>query len=187
MHTSCSKQLSYSFLGPFRHFFMLPPILVNSTNDRSPEFWPLTSNDLRLASNFACSVESGANLCIPNFIQFREKKISGLVWFVLIIKVDLPIPLMKKNWHFSLFVWNHYTFKLEYFFLAVFKTLLVNLIDTWKTKVIPLVQFVPALSPSKYVWKLIVLKEHLEVKVKVRNIWIWNLFFICHAKIINED
>ena len=95
MHTSCSKQLSYSFLGLFRHFFMLPPILVNSTNDRSPEFWPLTSNDLRLASNFACSVESGANLCIPNFIKFREKKISGLVWFVLIIKVDLPIPLYK--------------------------------------------------------------------------------------------
>ena len=83
MHTSCSKQLSYSFLGPFRHFFMLPPILVNSTNDRSPEFWPLTSNDLRLASNFACSEELAANLCIPNFIQFREKKNFrfGLVCF----------------------------------------------------------------------------------------------------------
>ena len=83
LHTSCSKQSSYSFLGPFRHFFMLPPMLVNSTNDRSPEFWPLTSNDLRLASNFACRVELGANLCIPNFVQFREKKKSrfGLVCF----------------------------------------------------------------------------------------------------------
>ena len=96
MHTSCSKQLSCSFLGPFGHFFMLPPILVNSTNDRSPEFWPLTSNDLRLASNFACSEELAANLCIPNFVQFREKKNPGLVWFVLVRKVDLPIPLNKK-------------------------------------------------------------------------------------------
>ena len=77
MHTSCSKQLSCSFLGPFGHFFMLPPILVNSTNDRSPEFWPLTSNDLRLTSNFAWRDQSGSYSSLPNFSKIGNKKIAN--------------------------------------------------------------------------------------------------------------
>ena len=68
-------------------------------NGRSFEFQPLTSNDLRLASNFAWRDQSGSSFRVPNFIKIGDKKFFPfLLWF---LKVKLCIPLFCSEYKLS--------------------------------------------------------------------------------------